>query len=135
MISKYTNRVWNDPDIVSDSCCEDSCKTAGSKDYTEKFIDALVEMVVESLRVSWNERQVVGNLLKSSIEGDVISILKQYLHSQLEIIGIEIEDSFGVKGKLKTSYATHAKLSEYLKAIKDKYKILLDQAEQRRRVE
>jgi len=96
------------------------CETSGP-DYEEKFIKAVAHYVVEALGISWPDRGPVKNILVSAIRDEVEDLLTQFLHSQLEIIGKSFNQAFGIEAEIETGHAPHAKMSQFIGAIKEKY--------------
>ncbi len=86
--------------------------------YGTKAMKAIAELVVEALQINWNERRIVNGLLISAIGNAVGELLEQYLHSQLEIIGGTLNRKFGIDEVINTGYATHAKMNDFIGAIK-----------------
>ena len=109
-------RIWNDgshgAEISAESC---------GPDYRVRAIGAIAELVTEALQIKWGEQRIVKYLLMSAIGSEIGDILEQYLHSQLEIIGKEINREFRIDERINSGHATHAKMNDFIKAIKGKY--------------
>lgn len=107
---------------TEDECaCESACE-AMPVDYQEKFLDIICSAVVEALRIPYQSREVVKNLLYSNLKDNVCSRdgwLEQFLHSELDKIAHSIKSRFDLDDTLKVNYnhATHAKLSSIMDAI------------------
>lgn len=102
--------IWPEPK-------ECACESSGIN-YEKRFLNALCEIIVDNLRITWTDKRIVEALLNSSIEDEVSKLLEQYLHSQLEIISREINNEFRIEEKPCYNYATHAKLNKHIDAIK-----------------
>lgn len=103
--------IWGEPELVGIG------ESAG-KDYKAKFIEAVAELIMEALRISWPDRRIFRALMISAIGQGVSELLRQYLHSQLEIIGNTLNREFDIDEEIETGHATHAKLSNFVAAIK-----------------
>lgn len=108
--------IWRDKESLEhEVCAEDQ-----GKDFKVSAITAIAELCTESLNVHWAERRIVTQLLKSAIGYEIGDILKQYLHSQLEIIGKEFNREFGIEEAIEPGYATHAKMNNFVDSLKKK---------------
>jgi len=94
------------------------CETSGP-DYEERFTKVLADQIVDVLRVPWSHKQLVKDLVISGIESGVRRLLIQFLHSQLEIIGRSFNREFQLEAEIETGHATHAKMSQFIDAIKE----------------
>lgn len=94
---------------------------ASSADYRAKFIDILADNIVEALRVGWNDNKAFKSLLISVLEDDVMDLLGQYLHSQLEIVGGSFNRAFGTEAEIEPGYAAHAKMNNFIEAIMERH--------------
>ena len=96
------------------------------RDYEKAFLKHLCFAVTEGLRIPFAQQQIFTDMLFSILEHTVINnndgLLKQYLHSQLDITKNTIVREFGLSGDIKTDYshATHAKFNSLISAIKEK---------------
>lgn len=105
--------IWRDKATESEVCAESM-----GMDYKARAVQEIASAVVDALRISWQEKRVVRRLLVSAAGGDIADILMQFLHSQLEIVGEELNRQFGIDETIETGYATHAKLKRFIQAIK-----------------
>ncbi len=93
--------------------------------YQEKRFSRLVAVEIASnLQVNWNSRDVVVNLLTSTLERQLCKrdgLLQQYLHTQLDIIADTIRQQFNIDENVGVNYnhATHAKFNDLLSNIKN----------------
>jgi len=90
-------------------------------DYEKRFVEAVADYVVDALRIPWKSKQTVKDLVITAIDRGVRRLLTQFLHSQLEIIGRNFNREFGVEAEIETGHAPHAKMSQFIEAIKEKY--------------
>ena len=108
--------IWQEK---NDPFAYEKAVETSAPDYRHKFVEALAEYVVEALRVPWDDHKTVKGLLISAIGEDVRDLLRQYLHNQLEVIGASINWAFGTEAEVETGYATHAKMDQFVEAIKE----------------
>lgn len=109
------NDIWKHPDVRANEVCE----SRGDR-IEEQFLDSLLDNLVGCLRIEYRSQEIVRALLKTALKNGVRELLKQYLNHELEIIGQEINNDFSIEEKVCYNYATHAKLRDHMKAIKNK---------------
>lgn len=95
-----------------------------SADHEKQFARLIAAEIASNLQVNLNNRDVVVNLLTSTLERQLCNrdgLLEQYLHTQLDIIANTIRTQFDIDKEVDVnySYATHAKLNDLLKYIKN----------------
>lgn len=109
--------IWEDPtvDRLSEGCCviEDS--------HEERFIRAVAEEMVEILGINWKNKEVTTSLIQSGIREKMYDFLKQYLNSQIQILGETFNREFDISVHPEYSYATHAKLDTHIQQIKEHF--------------
>lgn len=121
----FRTKIWREIyEGESDKVEETSINENPREDIKDKFLSALCERISKILEINHNDRKIVILLLRSNLEEILTDrkegLLNQFLHHELEIIGNEINVSLGIKEKICTSHATHAKLSNHVDAIRKK---------------
>ena len=95
-----------------------NCESPGN-DYESQCSKLLSERIVEILRVNYTDKHNMQCLFQSILEDDLKKLLQQYLHSQLNIISNALNHEFSIDETVCYNHATHAKLCDHVKAIKD----------------
>lgn len=92
------------------------------KRIEDSAVREIIEKVVESLRIAYDERDFVKRPLTTATEKTIKQILEEYLCSQLERIGETFEKELNIESKVNYEHATHAKFADIIKEIKEKLK-------------
>ena len=101
--------------------CDAECGT-NTPDYIQRVVNAICDDVINALNIEYDSRNIVVRLLRSVLLPKIADhndgYLKQYLHSQLDILAKSVRSALGVKDSVGVNYnyATHAKFSDILKA-------------------
>lgn len=108
-----------------------SCESA-APDYEKKFCRLLAADIAADLQTSYASRDIVVNLLTTCLERRLCKrdgMLEGYLHSQLDTLAKTLKHEFSIGDhNVNYQYATHAKFSDIVSAIKAKHKEELDAA-------
>jgi len=96
------------------------CEIRSAPDYGDYFVWEIADLITDLLATKWPDKEIIHRILASALDTDCKDLLEQYLHSQLEIIGRELNREFEIDEKVATEFATHAKLDNHVKAIKQK---------------
>ena len=107
--------------MQGEMCCENA-----APDMEKKFVDAVVELVVEALDVGWNDRRVVYPLLKKSLSEPMdrrwksSGLLQQYEAYVLELAGKRLQNELEIPEdvKINHNHATHAKFADWVDYLK-----------------
>lgn len=102
-----------------------------------KFINQLVEIVVDALGVHWNDRRIITALLKTSIREKLDhrfggeGLLQQYEAYVLDHAGARIKHDLGIPEDVVVNhdYATHAKYADIVDYIKENFEEKIDLSE------
>ena len=118
--------IYNVPGENGERMGEMSAESAGPQ-MEKKFINAVIDLVVDAIDVGWNDRRVVAPLLRKILTEPMdrrwksSGLLQQYEAYVLELAGERIKKDLEIPEEVKInhSHATHAKfadITDYLKA-------------------
>jgi len=94
-------------------------------DIEHKFVATIAGIITEKLRINLQDRNIVENLIISSIKKDLTTkngLLDQYLHYYLDKIKTRFINELGLDENIETDYnfVYSYKFESLLKAIKEK---------------
>lgn len=93
------------PQTIAESC---------GPQTEEKFIGSLCDLVVAALRLPWQTRSQVANILYSALEAPLSKLLSSYKEYYFEYLAHQIQSHFKIPKNLRIQpewkYADHAKL-------------------------
>ncbi len=120
--------IYNVPGEQGEMMIGESMENAGAE-MEKKFINAVVELVVDALNVGWGDRRVVQPLLVKILDEKMnrrwksSGLLQQYEAYVLELAGDRIKKELDVPENVKINHghATHAKFADIVDYIKDRY--------------
>jgi hypothetical protein len=106
-----------------------NCESVG-RDMEAKFIEALVEILCDTLSVNWNDRRIIASLLKNNLKDKLDNrwkeegLLQQYAASQLDEAADRFYYELEIPKEIKVNHehAPHAKYADIVEWIKKNYK-------------
>lgn len=108
-----------------------NCETLEPR-IEEKFINATVEIFMEALKISHNERRIIKPLLENALDKEMNQrpykdkqpgILQQYQAYVLDTASERIRDRFKIPENIKVNHghASHAKYADFVDWIEHNY--------------
>lgn len=102
---------------------EGSCEI-GRNDKEKQFTSLVVDSLMDTLQINWNDRRIVSALLNTALTKVFTGsrrdgLLEQYLHTQLDIIAESKKREYELNNDIDVDYghATHAKLNGIFNAL------------------
>lgn len=113
--------IWMNPDEKR----EGQCHEVKVDNIEDRFLSAITDTVVEAMGIEWKDKIVVKNILQTAIGEQIYDLLEQFLNGSLDRMKPNFKVEFGLDDndnvKIDYDYATHAKFSSIIKAIKNKH--------------